>query len=107
MKSVKTWIEEIMDHYKVIFYNGQLDIIVAWPVTESFLMSLDWTEAKNYTATTRTLWHVGDELAGYAKHVGENFTQVLVRNAGHMVPYDQPKWTFDLINRFTSGKKFD
>jgi carboxypeptidase C (cathepsin A) len=29
-----------------------------------------------------------------------------VRNAGHMVPYDQPKWSFDLINRFTSGKPF-
>ena len=49
--------------------------------------------------------HVGGELAGYAKEVG-NFTQVLIRNAGHMVPYDQPKFAFDLINRFTRGKKF-
>ena len=50
--------------------------------------------------------HVGGDLAGYAKTVG-NFTAVLVRNAGHMVPYDQPKWAFDLINRFTSGKSFN
>ena len=48
---------------------------------------------------------VGTSLAGYSKTSG-NFTQLLVRNAGHMVPYDQPKWSFDLINRFTSGKPF-
>ena len=46
------------------------------------------------------------ELAGYAKQVG-NLTVAMVRNAGHMVPHDQPLWAFDLINRFTSGKKFN
>ena len=49
---------------------------------------------------------VAGELAGYAKQVG-NLTVALVRNAGHMVPHDQPLWAFDLINRFTSGKKFN
>ena len=49
---------------------------------------------------------MGDELAGYAKRVG-NLTVALVRNAGHMVPHDQPLWAFDLINRFTSGKPFN
>ena len=89
-----------------MIYNGQLDVIIAWPLTESFLTSIKWPANKNYTATSRTQWHVGEDLAGYVKQVGD-FTQVLVRNAGHMVPYDQPKWAFDLINRFTSGKKFD
>ncbi len=50
--------------------------------------------------------HVDGDLAGYAKQVG-NFSVVLVRNAGHMIPYDQPKWAFDLISRFTAGKKFN
>ena len=54
---------------------------------------------------SRTKWYVAEELAGYAKHVG-NLTVVLVRNAGHMVPHDQPLWALDLINRFTSGKPF-
>jgi len=106
MKSVKPWIQEIMDHYKVMIYNGQLDVIIAWPLTESFITTLNWNTNHNYTGTIRSQWHVGDDLAGYVKQVGD-FTQVLVRNAGHMVPYDQPKWSFDLINRWTSGKKFD
>ena len=93
-------------NFRVMIYNGQMDIIIAWPLTENFITSMKWSKGSNYTGTPRTLWHVGGELAGYVKQVGD-FTQVLVRNAGHMVPYDQPKWAFDLINRFTSGKKFE
>lgn len=89
-----------------MIYNGQLDVIIGWPLTESFITSMKWSGAKNYTLTPRTFWHVEQDLAGYVKQVG-HLTQVLVRNAGHMVPYDQPKWAFDMINRFTSGKKFN
>ena len=35
-----------------------------------------------------------------------NFRQVMVRNAGHILPYDQPKWAFDMIQRFVAGKSF-
>ena len=48
-------------------------------------------------------WYVGPDLAGYSK-TWSNFSQVVVRNSGHMVPYDQPKWAFDLINRFTGDR---
>ena len=107
MKSVKPWIEQLMDvgTYKIMIYNGQMDVIIAWPLTESFITSMNWKGKKDYINTSRAQWKVGGQLAGYAKSVG-NFTQVLVRNAGHMIPYDQPKWAFDLISRFTAGKKF-
>ena len=48
-----------------MIYNGQLDVIVAWPLTEKFLTTLDWSAAHNLTGTMRTQWHVGDDLAGY------------------------------------------
>ena len=107
VSTIFLFIFTIHDAFRVLFYNGQLDVIIAWPLTESFLESLEWDDnARNYTKTERQLWHVNGDLAGYAKVVG-NFTSVLVRNAGHMVPYDQPKWAFDLISRFTSGKSFN
>ncbi len=81
-------------------------MIIGWPLTENFVNSLQWSGAKKYKKTRNSLWKVGSEIAGYSKNV-DNFTTVLVRNAGHMVPYDQPKWAFDMINRFTKGKKFD
>ncbi|KAK7864314.1 hypothetical protein R5R35_009568 [Gryllus longicercus] len=105
MQSVKPWIEELLEHYRVLVYNGQLDIIVAYPLTVSYLNTLHWSSAAEYKIASRFPWHVGKDIAGYVKTAG-NLTEVLVRDAGHMVPSDQPKWALDLIGRFTSNKPF-
>ena len=42
---------------------------------------------------------------GYVR-VAKNLTQVMVRNAGHILPFDQPKWAFDMIQRFIQEKAF-
>ncbi|XP_015127285.1 venom serine carboxypeptidase [Diachasma alloeum] len=91
-------------YYRVMIYNGQLDIIVAYPLTENYLMNLKWIGAEDYKKAARRKWIVDGEIAGYVKTAG-NLIEVLVRNAGHMVPGDQPKWAWDLITRFTKGKK--
>uniref|UniRef100_A0A1B6EFH6 Carboxypeptidase n=1 Tax=Clastoptera arizonana TaxID=38151 RepID=A0A1B6EFH6_9HEMI len=106
MQSVKPWVETLLENYRVLIYNGQLDIIVAYPFTVNFLNALNWSGSNEYKTALRNKWHVHYELAGYSKTV-KNFTEVLVRNAGHMVPFDQPLWALDLITRFTSNKKFD
>ncbi|GLG97065.1 Venom serine carboxypeptidase [Gryllus bimaculatus] len=105
MQSVKPWVEEILEHYRVLIYNGQLDIIVAYPLTVSYLETLQWSSAKEYKKASRYLWYVENDIAGYVKTAG-NLTEMLVRNAGHMVPSDQPKWALDLITRFTANKPF-
>ena len=50
MKSVKPWIEALLSdgRYRVMIYNGQLDIIIGWPLTESFVSSMKWKGAKDY-----------------------------------------------------------
>lgn len=105
MQTVKPWIEILIEKYRVLIYNGQLDIIVAYPLTRNFLKQLKWSGAEEYKTAPRKLWMVGKELAGYAKTV-KNFTELLVRNAGHMVPGDQPLWGLDLITRFVNNKPF-
>ena len=102
MKSVKPWLEELMEHYRVLYYSGQLDIVVAYSMSVNMYNSLNFSAAEEYRNATRVPWYVDGELAGYMKSAG-NFTEVLVRNAGHMVPADQPKWALDLINRFTKN----
>ncbi|XP_032527798.2 venom serine carboxypeptidase-like [Danaus plexippus] len=103
LKSVALSISELLSHYRLMFYNGQLDIIVAYPLTENFLRNLNFSSAAEYKVAKRRIWRVGDEIAGYIKKAG-NLTEVLVRNAGHMVPHDQPKWMFDLITRFIKNQ---
>ncbi|KYN36373.1 Venom serine carboxypeptidase [Trachymyrmex septentrionalis] len=105
MQSIVPLLTDLLQHYRVLIYNGQLDIIVAYPLTENYLKNLQWSGADKYKKTSRKIWMVGNKVAGYTKSV-DNLTEVLIRNAGHMVPSDQPKWALDLITRFTHNKKF-
>lgn len=102
-KSVTNWVIELLDNYRVLLYNGQLDIIVGYVLTENYVQNLQYSAAEEYAAAQRKVWRVGDQIAGYAKTAG-NLTEVLVRNAGHMVPMDQPEFAYDLLMKFTKNK---
>ncbi|CAI6361187.1 unnamed protein product [Macrosiphum euphorbiae] len=111
MQSVASWLATLLDagQYRVLLYSGQLDIIVPYRGTMNMAQSLKWSGAEGFHNATRTIWRVGHEnatvVAGYATTSGP-LTVLLVRDAGHMVPADQPIWGLDLINRFTTGKPF-
>jgi len=114
MRSVASWLAILLDagQYRVLLYSGQLDIIVPYRGTMRMARSLKWSGAEQFANATRTIWRVqcadGDnatDVAGYATTSGP-LTVLLVRDAGHMVPADQPIWGLDLINRFTAGKPF-
>ncbi|XP_047518088.1 venom serine carboxypeptidase [Pieris napi] len=105
MQSVAPWISELLDHYYVVVYNGQIDIIVAYPNTLNYLRNLNFTGAGDYKTAKRYQWKVDGELAGYVKQAGK-LVELMVRNAGHMVPGDQPKWALDMITHLTHEKMF-
>jgi len=112
MQSVATRLTTLLDagRYRVLLYSGQLDIIVPYRGTMRMVRSLGWSGAEQFKNATRTIWRVHgdnatDDVAGYATTAGP-LTVLLVRNAGHMVPADQPVWSLDMINRFTAGKSF-
>ncbi|XP_023293517.2 venom serine carboxypeptidase [Lucilia cuprina] len=104
MDTVAPWIAELLETYIVCIYNGQLDIIVAYPLTRNYLNHLKFNAAAIYKVAPRQIWKVDDEIAGYAKHAG-HLIEIMVRNAGHMAPTDQPKWMFNLIHHLTHYKK--
>ncbi|KTF88903.1 hypothetical protein cypCar_00030797 [Cyprinus carpio] len=108
MKSIKPWLGILMDNYRVLIYSGQLDVIVAAPLTERFLPTVNWSKADEYKKAERFHWKVqpsDTEVAGYVRQVGE-FFQVIVRGGGHILPYDQPERSFDMIDRFLSTDGF-
>ena len=90
---------------QVMVYSGQLDVIIAFPQTENFLNSLEWSGKYIYATAPRKIWKVEGQVAGYVRQA-KNLKQVMVRNAGHILPYDQPKWAFDMIQRFIQDKPF-
>ncbi|XP_074918523.1 putative serine carboxypeptidase CPVL isoform X3 [Chelonoidis abingdonii] len=106
MKTVKPWLAVIMDNYRVLLYNGQLDIIVAAPLTERFLPTVPWSKVEEYKSAERLIWRIhplDKEVAGYVRQAGE-FYQVIVRGGGHILPYDQPERSLDMMDRFISGE---
>lgn len=112
--SVAPWLTSLLDanQYRVLLYSGQLDGMVAYQGTLNVAKALRWTGAAWFGNASHTAWMEPEcwqcntnVLAGYATTYGP-LTVLLVRNAGHMVPYDQPAWAHSMIERFTSGKPF-
>lgn len=67
-----------MSIFQVLLYNGQLDIIVAAPLTERFLPTVPWAKVEEYKNAERVVWkvHPADpDVAGYVRQAGE-FYQV-------------------------------
>ena len=108
-QSVKPWIEELLDaNYRILFYNGNFDVIVAPPLTAHFLTTLKWSKADRYYSAPRSIYRVAPddhEVAGYVKRL-DNLYFAVIRNAGHQVTGDQPRVTLDMITRFVKGIEF-
>ncbi|CAB3249290.1 unnamed protein product [Arctia plantaginis] len=104
--TVKPWLEELLEHYGVMCYSGQLDVIVAYALAVHTYQSLKWSGQNAYLNATR--FPLVDEvdnskIISFVKASG-NFMDVMVRGAGHMVPADQPRAAKQVIDMFI--KKF-
>lgn len=99
VKSIAPWISELLEHYHLLVYNGQLDIGSGYPMAVDYLRKLDFSGAAEYNNSVRHVWRVEGEVAGYTRQ-GGNLIDVMIRNAGHMVPMDQPKKALAMITSF-------
>ena len=95
--------------YRIVIYSGQLDVIIGAPLTERFLNVLPWSGLSAYHTAERKIWKdasLEDPVSGYVRSVG-NFSQVIIRGAGHIAPADQPERTVDMIKRMVSGAMWE
>lgn len=95
----------LLSHYKVYYYSGQVDANVPFISVDNFLQKMRFSGSFEFRRAKRHQWKVGNQIAGYVTTAG-NLTNILVRNAGHMVPQDQPKWGFDLFSRIVDDRQF-
>lgn len=106
MQSIASTVAEIANNnYKILIYTGLLDVIIPSSVTINWVDKLQWNYADQFRAAERIVWKVKEEdleIAGYLKQA-YSFRLAWVRNAGHSVPYEQPRAAFDLIDRFISN----
>ena len=84
------------------------DIICNHVGNERFLENMKWKGTKNWITSERYAWgnipH-GKSPAGYVKEY-QNLIYLKIREAGHMVPLDQPRVSLDMISTFMYGLDF-
>ncbi|KAF0714053.1 Aste57867_4067 [Aphanomyces stellatus] len=92
---------------RVLVYNGQWDMMCHALGTEALLLQADWPGADAYRRAARVTWRVPgmDPPAGFAQS-GGNLTFVVVRDAGHLVPYNAPAAALDMVTRFLKRQSF-
>ncbi|KAI8799095.1 venom serine carboxypeptidase [Biomphalaria glabrata] len=106
LTGVSVELETILHLYKVLIFNGQMDMVVSVPMAEAFLQDLDWSGKEEYLDGDKVTWldDQGD-VAGYVTQV-KNLTRVIVRNAGHRAAIDKPDWVLNMMTHFISDNSF-
>lgn len=105
LRGVVPWLQVLLDHYDVLVYSGQYDVILGPPGTERAIDKLQWSGAPVYAAApTSLLYASASDLAGYSRQArsaaNTTFTYVMLRGCGHMVPTDQPVRAYTMMQRF-------
>lgn len=95
---------EILASIPVILFSGDQDLICNHVGTEELIHNMAWGGGRGFelspgTWAPRRAWTFEDEPAGIYQEA-RNLTYVLFYNSSHMVPYDYPRRTRDMLDRF-------
>jgi len=77
--------------YKVILYNGEMDGSACNHVGNTLILSnLAWSGQAAFAMTPQELWRVDDRTVVGYRRMYKNLAYVMIVNAGHLVPMNQP-----------------
>ncbi|KAI0077822.1 serine carboxypeptidase [Panus rudis PR-1116 ss-1] len=89
---------------KALIYVGANDWICNWIGNERMTLGLEWTHQETFNSQPLREWKVNGTVAGVTRSAGP-LTFVTIHGAGHMVPYDKPVESLELVKRWLSGEK--
>ncbi|KAF2672778.1 carboxypeptidase B-like-like protein [Microthyrium microscopicum] len=95
---------DILKEIPIILFSGDQDLICNHLGTEELIHNLEWNNGKGFeispgTWAPRRAWTVASESAGFYQEA-RNLTYVLFYNSSHMVPFDHPRRTRAMLDRF-------
>ncbi|WJX74301.1 Serine carboxypeptidase-like 48 [Trifolium repens] len=92
-----------LDGIKLLVYAGEEDLICNWLGNSRWVDAMKWSGQKEFTASPATPYLVDSEEAGILKSHGP-LAFLKVKEAGHMVPMDQPKAALQMLKDWMQGK---
>ena len=97
-------IANIMQHIRVLMYNGAMDLSCNHLGATHTLEMTNWNGHEWSDAERSLMKHKGDVFGQYYEL--RNLSFLVVRAAGHFVPTDQPSGALDMISRFLHRQSF-
>jgi vitellogenic carboxypeptidase-like protein len=93
----------LLSTYRVLLYNGNYDLICNMDGTSKWASVMNWPYQNQFNSAKNVSWVVDSQPAGYYK-TAHTLTHLIVYNAGHMCPFDQPRNTHDMLYRFIANR---
>ncbi|KAJ7659263.1 serine carboxypeptidase [Mycena polygramma] len=104
MKGAKDYVSALLERgIRVLIYAGTYDWVCNWVGNEAWTLALEWSGHEEFNSQPLREWTVDGERAGKARNA-RGFTFATVDAAGHMVPYDKPKESLQMLNRWIAGQ---
>ncbi|TFK48035.1 alpha/beta-hydrolase [Heliocybe sulcata] len=87
----------------VLMYVGTYDWICNWLGNERWVGALEWSGRGQWEENEERGWMVDGKEAGKTRSAGK-LTWATIYGAGHMAPYDKPKESLEMVNRWLAGE---
>ncbi len=99
-----TFLPQLLTEVPAVLFSGAEDLICNHLGTEALISNMQWNGGKGFELTPgnwapRREWTFEGENIGFWQEA-RNLTYVLFYNSSHMVPYDYPRRTRDMLDRF-------
>ena len=99
-----TFLPQLIEQIPVLLFSGDKDMICNHLGTESLIENMSWSGGKGFemspgVLTAKQDWTFEGEAAGTWQSA-RNLTYVVFYNSSHMVPFDYPRRTRDMLDRF-------
>ncbi|KAI1142531.1 alpha/beta-hydrolase [Hypoxylon sp. FL0543] len=103
-KPAVDYLPDILKEVNILLFSGAEDLICNHLGTEAFISNMQWNGGKGFELSPgnwapRREWTFEGEAAGFWQEA-RNLTYVLFYNSSHMVPFDYPRRTRDMLDRF-------
>ncbi|KAK7690229.1 hypothetical protein QCA50_006882 [Cerrena zonata] len=87
----------------VLIYVGASDWICNWLGNDRMSLGLEWYGKEAFNAQELSEWQFNGTAAGLTRSAGP-LTFATIYDAGHMVPYDKPEASLEMVKRWLAGE---
>jgi carboxypeptidase D len=99
-----SFMPELLAQIPVVLFSGDQDFICNHLGTEALIKNMEWNGARGFETAPGVVapirdWTFEGEPAGTYQEA-RNLTYVVFYNSSHMVPFDYPRRTRDMLDRF-------